>query len=135
MSSVRRILLWGPPVVYMAAIFHFSSEPAPLPQVTAHVWDKLLHASEYGGLAALFARALAGEGLGWIAAAVLAVVLTSAYGVTDEYHQSFVPTRSSDLRDWSADTLGATLGALGFVRVAGRFSRASLRASFPHETS
>ena len=108
---MRRVLLWGPCLVYMALIFHFSSESDPMPVVTTHVWDKLLHLTEYGGLGLLFVRALCGEGAGVATAIVLAVVLASGYGASDEYHQSFVPLRDSDVHDWIADTLGAGVGA------------------------
>lgn len=40
-----------------------------------------------------------------------AIALASLYGVTDEFHQSFVPGRMCDPADWLTDTLGATLGA------------------------
>ncbi len=112
---MRRIWLWGPPVVYMMLIFHFSSESNPMPVVTEHIWDKLLHTSEYAGLAMLFSRALAGEGVSHGRAGVLAVLLTSMYGATDEYHQWFVPMRTADLRDWIADTAGAAIGALCYA--------------------
>jgi VanZ family protein len=95
----------------MAVIFYLSSQSAPLPAVTAVVWDKILHLFEYAGLAALFGRALLGEGLGWSASFVVAWLLAAAYGATDEYHQLFVPLRSGELRDWIVDVLGASLGA------------------------
>jgi VanZ family protein len=110
-DTKTRMSLWLPPLVYMVAIFHFSSETNPLPQVTAHVWDKLLHTLEYSGLAVLLCRALIGEGAGWIRAIVLAIVVSSIYGASDEWHQSFVPLRDSDVRDWLTDNIGATLGA------------------------
>lgn len=44
-------------------------------------------------------------------ALLLAVVAASAYGVTDEFHQLFVPGRACDPVDWLVDTAGATLGA------------------------
>ena len=106
-----RASLWLPPLVYMAVIFYLSSQSAPLPAVTAVVWDKVLHLFEYAGLAALFGRALVGEGLGWSASFVVAALLAAAYGATDEYHQLFVPLRSGELRDWLVDVLGASLGA------------------------
>jgi VanZ family protein len=107
-----RASLWLPPLVYMAVIFYLSSQSAPLPAVTAVVWDKILHIFEYAGLAVLFGRALLGEGLGWAASFVVAALLAAAYGATDEYHQLFVPLRNGDLHDWMVDVIGASLGAL-----------------------
>ena len=112
---MRRTSLWLPPLVYMFLIFHFSAESNPLPELTEHVWDKLLHLTEYAGLAFLLCRALVGEGLGWAPAALMALVFTSTYGVTDEWHQAFVPLRSSDVQDWLADSLGAAFGAAIYV--------------------
>src|SRR5205823_7164954 len=106
---MRRVSLWLPPLVYMILIFHFSSESNPLPEVTERISDKLLHLTEYTGLAFLFCRALTGEGLSWLAAGAAAVLLTSMYGATDEWHQAFVPLRSSDFRDSLADTTGPAL--------------------------
>ncbi len=106
----------------MAIIFHLSSEPDPLPQVTAHVWDKLLHTSEYAGLAVLLCRALLGEGLNWAAAILFAAALASIYGGTDEFHQLFTPGRDSNVLDWVADTIGSSIGAVAWatvIRLAG----------------
>ena len=130
---MRRVFLWAPPLVYMAVIFGVSSQPNPMPALTVHVWDKLLHSLEYGGLALLFCRALRGEGAGWAAAAVGAVLLTSGYGATDEYHQLFVPTRSSDVHDWIADTIGASAGAASYAAALsfGEVSTASRRPRPP----
>lgn len=113
-----RLALWLPPLVYMAVIFGFSSQPNPVPDVTAHVWDKLLHSVEYAALALLFCRALTGEGLAWTIAALAAVLLTSAYGASDEYHQLFVALRDGNVRDWIADTVGAALGAALYLVAA-----------------
>ena len=113
--AFRRLWLWGPPIVYMAVIFHFSSESNPLPDLTAHVWDKLLHMIEYTGLGFLCFRALHGEGLrGW-RPAVITVIMVSAYGASDEFHQMFVPMRSSDVNDWLTDTLSGLFGSIAFV--------------------
>jgi VanZ family protein len=108
---MRLAWLWVPPLVYAALIFHLSSETNPLPEVTAVVWDKALHATEYAGLAFLLCRALRGSGFGWPGAIVIALILASAYAATDEWHQSFVPGRDSDVHDWLADTIGAVLGS------------------------
>ncbi len=109
-SFLKRAGLWAPPLVYMGLIFYFSSEPNPVPELTTRVWDKILHAIEYGGLAVLFCRAMVGEGVGWLLSVILALAATSVYGASDEWHQAFVPLRSSDVHDWIADTLGGAVG-------------------------
>lgn len=124
---LRRVFLWLPPVLYMAVIYHLSSKSDPLPLLTEHVWDKALHCIEYGGLALLLCRALLGEGCGWAGALALAFVAASAYGATDEWHQLFVPGRSSDVHDWIADTFGAAVGA-GAAALLGRIGLMVARA-------
>ena len=111
---IIRARLWLPPLAYMALIFYLSSQSNPVPFITAYVWDKLLHTLEYAGLAVLLCRALLGEGASRHTSFALALLLASAYGATDEYHQMFVPLRSPDLRDWMVDILGASLGAVGY---------------------
>jgi VanZ family protein len=115
--TVRRAWLWAPVVLYMAAIFHFSSQSDPMPALTEHVWDKILHTVEYVGLTVLLFRGLWGEGVTVWQAAIATVLLVSAYGASDEWHQSFVPMRSPDVFDWLTDTLAGAIGAAacGFV--------------------
>jgi VanZ family protein len=64
--------------------------------------DKAVHFAVYGLLGTLVCR----QGRGWRAAGWSALAV-SAFGATDEWHQSFVPGRSTELADWLADTLGA----------------------------
>lgn len=102
--------LWGPVTVYMAVIFYFSSlahPPRPLGVAYAPA-----HALGYLGLAVLVVRALA-SGLparvGWATAAV-AMAICVAYGVTDEFHQMFVPGRDASAEDLLTDAIGAAIG-------------------------
>lgn len=110
--SLRGLLAWGPPLAAMAAIFLFSSRDAPdiLKHQIFDAQDKAIHAFVYFILAALYLRALLYSGfrltLGTLA---LAAALSSLYGMTDEWHQAYVPTRQSDIGDWVADTVGAGL--------------------------
>lgn len=109
----RLIWIWGPVVVSMAAIFvlsGMSSPPAPI-----KVSDKTEHFVGYGVLGAITARATAGATLSGLTggAATTAWVVASLYGVSDEYHQSFVPGRTSDPADALADTAGAAAAILG----------------------
>ena len=77
-------------------------------------WDKLYHAGNFGVLAALLYLA---TGRAW-----LSILLASAYGVSDEIHQSYVPGRNSDAWDWLADTLGAS-AAVWVVHLLYRLGR------------
>ena len=108
---LRRLHLWLPPLLYMAVIFYFSSQSKPLPEMTVHVWDKALHAVEYGVLAILVCRAFVGDGVNGARAALFAAIVACLYAASDEWHQSFVPMRSADVLDWIADTVGSILGA------------------------
>jgi VanZ family protein len=111
----RRLLLWGPPAIYVYFIFFLSSEADPLPQLTRVIWDKALHGAGYAALGALIARACSGEGWSWGRAWAAGALAASAYGVSDEFHQSFVAGRDSEVLDWVADSVGAAVGAAAFV--------------------
>ncbi|MDP6581119.1 MAG: VanZ family protein [Vicinamibacterales bacterium] len=111
----HRVWLWGPAWAMMAVIFVLSSL-AHLPTAAAAVDDGVAHALEFGVLAATLLRGFAGAR--WhgvtVRAAWLAVVLTILYGVTDEVHQWFVPGRTAEIADLSADAIGATV-AVGLI--------------------
>ena len=114
-SGVRPLWLWGPVACYMALIFALSSmsaPPSPMPSS-----DKVEHFVAYGGLGALALRATTGGTLAGLSrgAAAAAWGIAAVYGITDEYHQSFVPERSSDAADALADAAGAATSVLGFL--------------------
>lgn len=80
--------------------------------------DWLAHVVEYGVLGFLLARALKRTrprlSPAWFYAAALAIGVF--YAVSDEYHQSFVPSRDASVHDGLADTLGIALGAWSWTR-------------------
>jgi VanZ family protein len=91
----------------MAAIFVASSLSDP--PVPSQVPDVSLHGVAYFGLTLVTIRALAhGSWSGVTTGALIgAWAIAVAYGVTDEWHQSFVPGRHAELRDLRADAIGA----------------------------
>jgi VanZ family protein len=91
------------PALVAATIFLASSR-STVAAPGIHNFDKIAHFSVYGLLATLLVRL--GHGPRAIA---LALLFTSLYGASDEWHQSYVPGRSTELADWCADTLGAAL--------------------------
>jgi VanZ family protein len=110
--SARALSLWLPVAAWAAFLFTLSSS-STLPAPPPHVTDKMLHASAYAVLGATLVRALAGARWHGVTpgVAVLAVALTTAYGLSDELHQSFVPGRSVEVGDVVADLTGGTAAA------------------------
>jgi VanZ family protein len=98
----------------MALIFIASSIPN-LQQLPGNMSDKAGHGIGYGLLGAVLLRALAGGRAAGVTLRVvlLTILCATAYGVTDEFHQSFVPGRSPDVHDVMADGAGASLVAVG----------------------
>jgi VanZ family protein len=106
----------------MGALFYVSSLSS-IPRPPAGLTDKHEHFFFYGILAALTLRALArGE---WrrvrLRTVVGAIVISTAYGVSDEFHQRFVPGRDYELLDMIADAMGSAaatglLWAWGIIR-------------------
>jgi VanZ family protein len=76
---------------------------------------KCAHLSEYAVLALLILRAIkrsahtTPEAWSWQRAGV-ALLIAAAYAATDEWHQSFVPSRTADLTDVLIDSSGAMMG-------------------------
>ena len=117
---VQVLWYWVPVALYAGAIFYLSAQSHPEDQLPSFlledVSDKVLHAVEYGILALLCYRAFRWAAGPAVArqAVVLAILTASAYGITDEAHQFFVPFRESSWQDWLADTIGAVIGAVSW---------------------
>ena len=80
-----------------------------------HYIRKSAHFIEYAILAAaialpLWIRRHRGRRL-WL----VSMLGAALYAATDEFHQSFVPGRSCELKDVMIDTAGAALGAVLFI--------------------
>jgi VanZ family protein len=110
---VRRLFLWGPPVILMGLIFYLSSLPDP-GRLPRGISDKSAHFWAYAALGALWLRALVGGRAVQVTLQrfLLASFATALYGASDEIHQRFVPGRSPELLDVIADSVGAVIGAL-----------------------
>jgi VanZ family protein len=111
---VSRLWLWGPVWLQMALIFIASSIPN-LTQLPGHMSDKTGHGIGYGLLGLVLLRAFAGARKSGVTLRIvlLTIVCATAYGVSDEFHQRFVPGRTADVHDVAADAIGASIAALG----------------------
>jgi VanZ family protein len=131
---------WWPVAAWMSVIFLFSTDlfsgantsaflgpflSSLFPAMTGDqietihlVARKLGHWSEYFILASLLMRALGKEfpSQSRIARWAWCVLLTTLYAASDEWHQSFVPSRTASLADVTVDSFGAICGAWWFSR-------------------
>jgi VanZ family protein len=126
---------WLPPLVWMALIWELSTDvgsadhtaglfiwimsrlfpwATPAQIDLAHgLMRKLGHLTEYGILAALWFRALhVGRRLDSARSAWTALAISVAWALADEFHQTFVPSRTASVLDVLVDATGATLATL-----------------------
>lgn len=115
-ASWRAKVALALPLIYMAVIFRFSAMTGSSLHIS--VSDKLLHTVEYTGLSFLLYIAFR-YGLGWTInrSTWWAVGTTVLYGLSDEWHQSFVPGRDSSILDIAADATGALLAQAGLFLI------------------
>ena len=103
--------LWGPVVVYMAAIY-YGAGMTQVPGPAAQVPDTLLHMGGYAGLAVVTLRAVASGRWSGVTyrAMTLALLITTLHGMSVEVEQMFVPSRMAEWRDVGNDIIGALAG-------------------------
>lgn len=89
--------------------------------VTDFVIRKIAHVTEYAILSLLVSRSLAITKPTGPHPRILATMIASIYALSDEFHQSFVPSRGATYTDVMWDTLGASIGS-GILYIAHRRS-------------
>ncbi|WP_409341128.1 VanZ family protein [Paenibacillus sp. MBLB4367] len=121
---MRKAIRWLPSVIWMAVIFLLSARTADdmdsflpffqwlFPAMRSFDWG---HFVAYFILSITFLWAIGGARPGWLMKAA-AVGLCLLYGLSDEYHQSFVPGRMPDMLDIRNDLIGAAIAML-FVSI------------------
>ena len=117
-SSSRHIrifvLYWLPVILYCLLIFIQSSYPViqSLPSIP-HM-DKLAHTGAYALLGFLFFRVFQTTSIqkNAVLLVIFSALASSLYGISDEIHQYFVPSRTADIVDVLADAAGSVLGAV-----------------------
>jgi len=115
---------WLPPLAWMGIIYYLSAQstlPSPPGPLLNTLLKKGAHFGVYAGLAFWWWRALCSarrtspERLSNGAVLVLAFILTVLYAASDEFHQSFTPSRHPSPWDVLIDAAGAA-AALGLLR-------------------
>ena len=117
-------------VCIMGIIFYLSHQPydfAELPPLIGV--DKLLHIIAYSSLAGTFLYALQPyvNNSNRTVTAVVIVLFCIIYGISDEFHQSFIPGRFSSIWDVLADGFGALLVVGWWHRKEGKGKRRKVK--------
>jgi len=103
---------------YCLFLYWLSAQPSlPAPMWFEHQ-DKLYHAGAYSIMGLLAWRSFKPLVSSPIILALLSIAFCSLYGLSDEWHQSFVVGRESDIADWVADTSGAGLAIFFCINYA-----------------
>jgi len=96
----------------MAVIFYLSHQSNP--PVPGGIPDWILHGVEYFGFTVVVFRAVSG-GLPAVLnrpRVLFTMAIVTAYAISDEVHQMFIPFRTADIRDVRSDVIGAMLALL-----------------------
>lgn len=113
MKTIKQFLfLWAPVFFWMGLIFYLSSRTRISVDelyIVNLIIFKTLHVIEYGILFFLLARALSQNKMSKRHYLLFAFVLSVLYAVSDEIHQSFVPSREGKLRDVFIDSIGIAI--------------------------
>jgi len=107
-------VLYIPFAVYWMILFTLTTLPGKdLPDIG--ISDKISHFTAYCGLAVflnLFLLIQNKKEFLKKKAWMFALLIGAVYAMIDEFHQLFIPGRSCDILDWSADVIGLLLGLL-----------------------
>ena len=79
--------------------------------VTDFIIRKIAHVTEYAVLCLLVSRSVGVKVTASIRERLVPAGISSLYALSDEFHQSFVPSRGATYTDVMWDTLGAIIGA------------------------
>ncbi|HDH52940.1 MAG TPA: VanZ family protein [Nitrospirae bacterium] len=105
------VVWWFVTIGYMGIIFYLSSlQDIDISRFPSN-FDKVVHTCIYIPLSFLLYLSLRRIGIKKYIF-IMAFVLASIYGISDEIHQLFVPGRDAAIGDVLADTLGAFIGSL-----------------------
>ncbi|MGZ4978273.1 MAG: VanZ family protein [Methylobacter sp.] len=114
---MTKILNFTSLFLYCLFIYWLSDQTTlPVPDLFS-LQDKVLHAGAYFIMGVLAWRSFKQLDYRPIILALLSITFCSLYGISDEWHQSFVEGRVSDITDWIADTSGASLAVFLLYRL------------------
>jgi hypothetical protein len=121
-SAARRAAAFLPAAAWAALVFATSHSASPPGASLLKGLDFPVHLVSFdvlGFLASMGFAAAFGPAR-FVRAAACGAVAAALYGVTDEFHQSFVPGRRVEGKDLVADAVGGAAGAAAWAAVRRR---------------
>jgi VanZ family protein len=109
------VLAWMVLETFWSSQSNLPIDHPPVSTLLFGLQHRFAHLIAFGVLALLARWAFEG----FPRARLLAILLTSVFGATDELHQIFTPRRHPGIDDWAVDTLAACLAMLAWPRVFG----------------
>ena len=104
----RPVLAWLLSISYAALIFYLSSySMPPQPQIVVRIPAYFKHIIEYSIFGFLLLASFRSNTITRKNALLIAISVAIFYGISDEFHQFFVPGRVFSLSDISADAIGS----------------------------
>ncbi|MFA5029394.1 MAG: VanZ family protein [Patescibacteria group bacterium] len=100
-------IIWGGLIFYLSSVSDFSVATGTAKR--SNFLSGIIHVLLYIILSFLLIRALLTSGLSRGRAFLFGFLVASLYGISDEWHQSFVPSREARVTDWLLDVAGAYL--------------------------
>ena len=137
--SKLKIAIWILTILWMAVIFYFSNQPAEISKeesgkvlakmnlisedeiavegdnrisVLQRVIRKTAHVSVYFILGILITLSVINTMFSNLGSYLVSYILGTLYGISDEFHQMFIPGRGPGIRDVLLDSAGVLIGIL-----------------------
>ena len=128
--KLKRHSIW--PIALIIAIFIASNQSSVAIPKLGFSHDKIVHLLVFGLLATSLFRIPYFFTKRW-KGILVTVLIVAAYGAVDEFHQMFIEGRYVEFNDWMADTFGAILASILYLKWD-RYRSILEKPMFPKET-
>jgi VanZ family protein len=122
-KNITHLVYYRLPVVALCILlFWQSSYPGIISEPLFAYEDKVLHFLAYCLLSFLCARDLKAQKPFWSITKIkiITIIFACLYGLSDEIHQSFVPSRFASTGDFIADCAGSIAGCFFYLNIISR---------------
>ena len=130
LKSGYRILLSLPVLIILVTIFLLSHTAHPeFPKIGIEWQDKIAHVLAYFvlGISLILFYFSNAKKVEMRLIVIFTLLIGSFYGLSDEFHQYFIPGRDAEFLDWIADVFGLSLSLLLIKGLKNKLNRLYVR--------